>query len=78
MRAGATTAHKPHVESVVDHDGEDDLESEACWDAGEHLAVSVAVLNMGSGRPNVVTVLCVTCNVKLLTWKEYGDDFTFE
>lgn len=70
------TQGKPIVESMVGYDP-DEFFDERCWDKGQHQAVSVATVNYGKRRRTDVTVLCLFCNLKIATWKEYPHDFVF-
>lgn len=63
--------------NYVHHDNDDNFFSDLCFEEGEHVGVSRGTCNFGSKRETQVTMLCIHCNLKLETWKEYPDDFTF-
>lgn len=64
-------------EEVFYEDAVDDFRDPRCFDADEHVAISTATVNLGRGRWITFTELCIFCNVKIRTWREYDDAFTF-
>jgi len=65
------------ISNRVDHGSEEEFHDSRCWDADKHQAVSEARVVYGGARGTQVTVLCIFCNLKLRTWKEWPDEFTF-